>query len=73
MLADKPGNVIIVSVGDNCNKCRSFPKNMSRMIHNVPSSFVSGGEDIIENIRQGKYININAIILVIIRSFFLFN
>ena len=65
MLADKPGNVTIVSVGDNRNKCRSFPKNMSRMIHDVPSSYVSGGKDIIENIRQGKYINMNAITSVL--------
>ncbi|KAI8880506.1 hypothetical protein K501DRAFT_191122 [Backusella circina FSU 941] len=56
MLADKPGNVTILSVGDNRNKCRSFPKNMSRIIHEVPSSYVSGGKDIIENIRQGDMV-----------------
>jgi nucleoporin POM152 len=53
MIADKPGNITIVSVGDQRNKCRSFPKDVSRYIHEVPSSIVSGGKEIIENIREG--------------------
>ncbi|GAA5817575.1 hypothetical protein MFLAVUS_011123 [Mucor flavus] len=56
MLADKPGNITIVSVGDQRNKCRSFPKDMSRFIHEVPSSIVSGGKEIIENIREGDMV-----------------
>lgn len=56
MIADKPGNVTIISVGDQRNKCRSFPKDMSRFIHEVPSSIVSGGKEIIENIREGDMV-----------------
>jgi hypothetical protein len=44
-LADKPGNLTIFSVGDGRNKCRSFPSNMVKKIHPLPSSFVSGGKD----------------------------
>lgn len=53
MLADQPGNITILSVGDQRNQCRSFPKDMTRIIHEIPSSFVSGGKDIIENIHEG--------------------
>lgn len=53
MLADKPGNVTIVSVGDQRNKCRSFPTGISKQIHEVPSSYVSGGKEIIESIHEG--------------------
>lgn len=56
MIADKPGNITIVSVGDQRNKCRSFPKDMSRYIHEVPSSYISGGKEIIENIREGDMV-----------------
>ena len=54
LLADKPGNLTIVSVGDQRNKCRSFPKGMTKVIHEIPSSLVSGGKEIIENIQEGK-------------------
>jgi nucleoporin POM152 len=57
MIADKPGNITIVSVGDQRNKCRSFPKDMSKQIHEVPSSFISGGKEIIESIHEGKYMS----------------
>ncbi|CEI90593.1 hypothetical protein RMCBS344292_04914 [Rhizopus microsporus] len=56
MIADKPGNLTILSVGDKRNKCRSFPKDMSRIIHEVPSSRVSGGREILENIREGDMV-----------------
>ncbi|KAG0797154.1 hypothetical protein G6F22_004612 [Rhizopus arrhizus] len=56
MIADKPGNVTIVSVGDQRNKCRSFPKDLSHIIHEVPSSRVSGGREILENIREGDMV-----------------
>ncbi|KAI7857423.1 hypothetical protein BDC45DRAFT_459107 [Circinella umbellata] len=56
MLADKPGNLTIVSVGDQRNKCRSFPKDMTKIIHEIPSSFVSGGKEIIENIQEGDMV-----------------
>lgn len=56
MIADKPGNITVVSVGDQRNKCRSFPKDVSRFIHEVPSSIVSGGKEIIENIHEGDMV-----------------
>lgn len=54
MIADKPGNLTIISVGDQRNKCRSFPKDMTKIVHEIPSSLVSGGKEIIENIREGN-------------------
>ncbi|KAI9476070.1 MAG: hypothetical protein EXX96DRAFT_527054 [Benjaminiella poitrasii] len=56
MIADKPGNITIVSVGDQRNQCRSFPKNLSKQVHEVPSSYISGGREIIENIREGDMV-----------------
>ncbi|KAI7879844.1 uncharacterized protein EV154DRAFT_450858 [Mucor mucedo] len=56
LFADKPGNITILSVGDQRNQCRSFPKEMTRIIHEVPSSFVSGGKEIIENIHEGDMV-----------------
>lgn len=56
MIADKPGNLTIISVGDQRNKCRSFPKGMTKVIHQVPSSLVSGGREVIESIQEGMYI-----------------
>lgn len=56
MIADKPGNITIVSVGDQRNKCRSFPKDISTYIHEVPSSYISGGKEVIENIHEGDMV-----------------
>ncbi|CAO3642232.1 unnamed protein product [Cunninghamella echinulata] len=56
MIADEPGNLTMVSVGNQRNKCQSFPKDINAMIHPIPSSFVSGGKDIIENIREGEMV-----------------
>ncbi|ORY99344.1 hypothetical protein BCR43DRAFT_489127 [Syncephalastrum racemosum] len=56
MIADKPGNLTILSVGDQRNKCRSFPKDMTKIVHEIPSSLVSGGKEIIENIREGDMV-----------------
>ncbi|KAI8884436.1 hypothetical protein K501DRAFT_217462 [Backusella circina FSU 941] len=56
LLADNPGNLTIISVGDGRNKCRSFPQNMVKTIHPLPSSFVSGGKDVFENIHQGEMV-----------------
>ena len=54
MIADKSGNLTIVSVGDQRNKCQSYPKDMTKIIHEIPSSLVDGGKEIIENIREGN-------------------
>ncbi|KAI8344547.1 hypothetical protein BC941DRAFT_387222 [Chlamydoabsidia padenii] len=56
MIADKPGNLTVVSVGNQRNKCQSFPKRLTSEIHPVPSSLVSGGQDIIENIQEGDMV-----------------
>ncbi|KAI7868786.1 hypothetical protein BDF14DRAFT_1790894 [Spinellus fusiger] len=56
MLADKAGNLTIISVGDKRNQCRSFPKEMTKIVHEIPTSLVSGGKDIIENIREGDMV-----------------
>lgn len=54
MIADKPGNLTIISVGDQRNKCRSFPKGLTKIIHPIPTSLISGGKEIIESIREGN-------------------
>ncbi|ORZ08960.1 hypothetical protein BCR42DRAFT_382174 [Absidia repens] len=56
MIADKPGNLTILSVGNQRNKCQSFPKQLTSEIHQLPSSLVSGGQDIIENIQDGDMV-----------------
>ncbi|KAI8979759.1 hypothetical protein BDF20DRAFT_835729 [Mycotypha africana] len=56
MIADKPGNITIMSVGDQRNKCRSFPKDLTKQIHEVPSSYISGGREIIESIHEGDMV-----------------
>ncbi|KAI9025011.1 hypothetical protein CLU79DRAFT_745847 [Phycomyces nitens] len=53
VLADKPGNVTIVSVGDKRNKCTTYVDNMTSIIHQTPSSFISGGKEVFENIQEG--------------------
>ncbi|KAI8973029.1 hypothetical protein BDB01DRAFT_749580 [Pilobolus umbonatus] len=56
MIADKPGNITILSVGDQRNKCKWYPKDMTRHIHDLPASRISGGKEIIENIHQGDMV-----------------
>ncbi|KAI8337024.1 hypothetical protein BC941DRAFT_513687 [Chlamydoabsidia padenii] len=56
MIADKPGNLTIISVGNQRNKCQSFPKQLTSEIHPVPSSLVSGGQDIIESVQDGDIV-----------------
>ncbi|CAO3590748.1 unnamed protein product [Absidia cylindrospora] len=56
MIADKPGHLTILSVGNQRNKCQSFPKQLSSEIHQLPSSYVSGGGEIIESIQDGDMV-----------------
>ncbi|ORZ14614.1 hypothetical protein BCR42DRAFT_417294 [Absidia repens] len=56
MIADKPGHLMILSVGNQRNKCQSFPKQLSSEIHQLPSSYVSGGGEIIESIQDGDMV-----------------
>lgn len=53
-IADKAGNFTIVSVGDQRNKCRSYPRDLTKIIYELPSTRVSAGKDTLENIREGK-------------------
>ncbi|CAO3696453.1 unnamed protein product [Umbelopsis ramanniana] len=52
-IADKAGNFTIVSVGDQRNKCRSYPRDLTKIIYELPSTRVSAGKDTLENIREG--------------------
>ncbi|OAD78886.1 hypothetical protein PHYBLDRAFT_140941 [Phycomyces blakesleeanus NRRL 1555(-)] len=42
LLANSPGNFTIVSIGDQRNQCRSFPNDITRFIHDIPRSLISG-------------------------------
>jgi len=59
LLADKPGNITVVSVGDQRNKCKSYPKNLTKQIHEIPSSYVSGGKDVVESVEEGNVLSFN--------------
>ncbi|ORX58777.1 hypothetical protein DM01DRAFT_1282670 [Hesseltinella vesiculosa] len=56
LLADRSGNLTIVSVGNQRNQCQSKPKYLSSQIHPVPSSLVSDGKDLLENIQEGEVV-----------------
>ncbi|CAO0793001.1 unnamed protein product [Mucor circinelloides] len=58
LLADKPGNITVVSVGDQRNKCKSYPKNLTKQIHEIPSSYVSGGKDVVESVEEGDMVDV---------------
>lgn len=58
LLADKPGNITVVSVGDQRNKCKSYPKNLTKQIHEIPSSYVSGGKDLVESVEEGDMVDV---------------
>ncbi|KAL0090267.1 hypothetical protein J3Q64DRAFT_1656608 [Phycomyces blakesleeanus] len=53
ILADSPGNLTIISVGDKRNKCTTYINHMTSIIHQTPSSFISGGREVFENIHEG--------------------
>ncbi|OZJ02137.1 hypothetical protein BZG36_04797 [Bifiguratus adelaidae] len=57
--ADKPGNLTILSIGDQRNKCRSYPNDMTKEIHGIPTVKVEGGRVIEESIRSGEQAEIN--------------
>ncbi|CEP16331.1 hypothetical protein [Parasitella parasitica] len=58
LLADKPGNITVVSVGDQRNKCKSYPKHLTKQIHEIPSSYVSGGQNVIVNVEEGEMVDV---------------
>ncbi|KAL0073492.1 hypothetical protein F4703DRAFT_1947459 [Phycomyces blakesleeanus] len=56
MLADAPGNLTVVSIGDQRNQCRSFPNDVTKFFHEIPRSLISGGKEIIESINEGDMV-----------------
>ena len=54
-IAEKKGNLTIVSVADRASTCKTFVQSgkMEKFIHEVPSVRVSEGTNVIENIREG--------------------
>src|SRR5271170_283738 len=54
-IAEKKGNLTIVSVADRASTCKTFiqPGKMEKFIHEVPSVLVSEGTNVVENIREG--------------------
>ena len=55
-IAEKKGNLTIVSVTDRASSCKSFVPSgkMEKLIHEVPSVKISEGTNVIENIREGR-------------------
>ena len=56
-IAEKNGNLTIVSVADRASTCKTFipPGKMEKFIHELPSVKISGGNHVIENIREGPH------------------
>ena len=54
-IAEKRGNLTIISVADRASTCKTFisPGKMEKHIHDVPSVRINGGTHIVENIREG--------------------
>jgi len=54
-IAERKGNLTIISVADRASTCKTFisPGKMEKYIHEVPSVRISGGTNVIENIRDG--------------------
>ena len=55
-IAEKTGNLTIISVADRASTCKTFiaPGNMEKHVHEVPSVLINKGRNVIENIREGK-------------------
>jgi nucleoporin POM152 len=54
-IAEKRGNLTIISVADKASSCKSLitPGKMEKLIHEIPSVKISEGTNVIENIREG--------------------
>lgn len=54
-IAERKGNLTIISVADRASTCKTFIEfgTMEKYIHEVPSVRISGGTNVIENIREG--------------------
>jgi len=55
-IAEKKGNLTIISVADRASTCKRFipPGTMEKYIHEIPSVRISEGTNVIENIREGS-------------------
>jgi nucleoporin POM152 len=55
-IAEKKGNLTIISVADRASSCKAFipAGEMQKLIHEVPSVKISEGTNVIENIREGN-------------------
>ena len=55
-IAEKKGNLTILSVADRASTCKTFisPGKMEKFIHEIPSVRISEGTNVIENIREGQ-------------------
>lgn len=51
--ADKPGNMTITNICHQRNKCCGFVANLTEIIYDLPSAFVSEGKEVISDIREG--------------------
>ncbi|CAG8547526.1 3706_t:CDS:10 [Funneliformis caledonium] len=51
--ADKPGNMTIVNVCHQRNKCCGSVTNLTEIIYDLPSAFLSEGKEVISDIREG--------------------
>ncbi|RIA95339.1 hypothetical protein C1645_757783 [Glomus cerebriforme] len=51
--ADKPGNMTITNICHQRNKCCGFVANLTEIIYELPSAFVSEGKEVISDIREG--------------------
>lgn len=55
-IAEKKGNLTIISVADRASTCKTFISvgKMEKYIHEIPSVRVSEGTNVVENIREGQ-------------------
>ena len=55
-IAERKGNLTIISIADRASSCRTVfsPGTMEKYIHEIPSVRISGGSNVIENIREGN-------------------
>ncbi|KAI9345301.1 hypothetical protein BDR26DRAFT_856705 [Obelidium mucronatum] len=52
LYAAEPGTIKITNVCNHMNCCTK-PANINNVIHNLPSAIVDGGNDLVEDIREG--------------------
>jgi len=60
-IAEKRGNLTIISVADRASSCKTFIASgkMEKLIHEVPSVRIEKGTNVIENIREGTSLQLS--------------